>query len=160
MISEAIRISYVGPELNSRPRWQSIRPETFSLSFCPKRVHGEDQCSTYIAALIVGAAMLMTVPTDFRILGYPGLAIIFFLAAGEVESHWFWTYCSTTKGRPRDDSQRRPDLSFLFYPAMLNYSQREFCLALIACRRVVGCRSTTFQALCDNTVPVRLYKNS
>jgi hypothetical protein len=35
-----------------------------------------------LAALIVGAAMLMTVPTDFRILGYPGLAIIFFLAAG------------------------------------------------------------------------------
>ena len=34
-----------------------------------------------LAALIVGAAMLMSVPTDFRILGYPGLAIIFFLAA-------------------------------------------------------------------------------
>jgi ubiquinone biosynthesis protein len=34
-----------------------------------------------LAALIVGAAMLMTVPTEFRILGYPGLAIIFFLAA-------------------------------------------------------------------------------
>lgn len=34
-----------------------------------------------LAALIVGAAMLMTVPTDFKILGYPGLAIIFFLAA-------------------------------------------------------------------------------
>jgi ubiquinone biosynthesis protein len=34
-----------------------------------------------LAALIVGAAMLMSVPTDFRILGYPGLAIIFFLTA-------------------------------------------------------------------------------
>ncbi|MDQ3013818.1 MAG: hypothetical protein M3X11_24325 [Acidobacteriota bacterium] len=34
-----------------------------------------------LAALIVGAAMLMDVPTSFRILGYPGLAIIFFLAA-------------------------------------------------------------------------------
>lgn len=34
-----------------------------------------------LAALIVGAAMLMTVPTDFKILGYPGLAIIFFLTA-------------------------------------------------------------------------------
>jgi ubiquinone biosynthesis protein len=34
-----------------------------------------------LAALIVGAALLMQVPTDFRILGYPGLAIIFFLAA-------------------------------------------------------------------------------
>jgi ubiquinone biosynthesis protein len=34
-----------------------------------------------VAALIVGAAMLMRVETNFRIWGYPGLAIIFFLAA-------------------------------------------------------------------------------
>ena len=34
-----------------------------------------------LAALIVGAALLMQVPTAFRILGYPGLAILFFLAA-------------------------------------------------------------------------------
>jgi ubiquinone biosynthesis protein len=34
-----------------------------------------------LAALIVGAAMLMSVPTTFRIFGYPGLAMIFFLAA-------------------------------------------------------------------------------
>ena len=34
-----------------------------------------------LAALIVGAAMLMNVPTTWRIFGYPGLAMIFFLAA-------------------------------------------------------------------------------
>jgi ubiquinone biosynthesis protein len=34
-----------------------------------------------LAALIVGAAMLMRVPTEFTILGYPGLAIVLFLAA-------------------------------------------------------------------------------
>ena len=34
-----------------------------------------------LAALIVGSALLMDVPTSFRILGYPGLAIIFFIAA-------------------------------------------------------------------------------
>ena len=34
-----------------------------------------------LAALIVGAAMLMQVETRFRIFGYPGLAIILFLAA-------------------------------------------------------------------------------
>jgi predicted unusual protein kinase regulating ubiquinone biosynthesis (AarF/ABC1/UbiB family) len=34
-----------------------------------------------LAALIVGAALLMQVPTQFRILGYPGLAILLFLAA-------------------------------------------------------------------------------
>lgn len=34
-----------------------------------------------IAATIIGAAMLMSVPTKFIILGYPGLAMIFFLFA-------------------------------------------------------------------------------
>jgi predicted unusual protein kinase regulating ubiquinone biosynthesis (AarF/ABC1/UbiB family) len=34
-----------------------------------------------VASLIVGAAMLMRVDTSFRIWGYPGLAIIFFLGA-------------------------------------------------------------------------------
>jgi len=34
-----------------------------------------------VAALIVGAAMLMRVETTFRIWGYPGLAILLFLAA-------------------------------------------------------------------------------
>ena len=34
-----------------------------------------------VAAMIVGAALLMRVETPFRIWGYPGLAILFFLAA-------------------------------------------------------------------------------
>jgi ubiquinone biosynthesis protein len=34
-----------------------------------------------LASLIVGAALLMRVETTFRILGYPGLAIVCFLAA-------------------------------------------------------------------------------
>ena len=34
-----------------------------------------------LAALIIGAALLMRVETSFRVLGYPGLAIICFLAA-------------------------------------------------------------------------------
>jgi predicted unusual protein kinase regulating ubiquinone biosynthesis (AarF/ABC1/UbiB family) len=34
-----------------------------------------------LAALIVGAAMLMRVPTAFTVFGYPGLAILLFLAA-------------------------------------------------------------------------------
>jgi predicted unusual protein kinase regulating ubiquinone biosynthesis (AarF/ABC1/UbiB family) len=34
-----------------------------------------------VAALIVGAAMLMRVETSFRIFGYPGLAMIFFILA-------------------------------------------------------------------------------
>jgi predicted unusual protein kinase regulating ubiquinone biosynthesis (AarF/ABC1/UbiB family) len=34
-----------------------------------------------IAALIIGAALLMRVPTSWTILGYPGLAMLFFVAA-------------------------------------------------------------------------------
>jgi hypothetical protein len=34
-----------------------------------------------IAALIIGAALLMRIETRFRILGYPGLAILLFLGA-------------------------------------------------------------------------------
>ena len=34
-----------------------------------------------LAALIIGAAMLMRVETSFRIFGYPGLAMVLFLAA-------------------------------------------------------------------------------
>jgi ubiquinone biosynthesis protein len=34
-----------------------------------------------IAAMIIGAAMLMSVPSPFMIFGYPGLAILFFLLA-------------------------------------------------------------------------------
>src|SRR3982751_6422679 len=34
-----------------------------------------------LAALIVGAALLMRVETSFRLFGYPGLAILLFLAA-------------------------------------------------------------------------------
>jgi hypothetical protein len=35
-----------------------------------------------LAALIVGAALLMRVETSFEIFGYPGLAMICFIAAG------------------------------------------------------------------------------
>jgi ubiquinone biosynthesis protein len=34
-----------------------------------------------LASLIIGAAMLMQVPTNFRILGYPGVAMFFFVIA-------------------------------------------------------------------------------
>ena len=34
-----------------------------------------------LASLIVGAALLMRVPTEFQLFGYPGLAIICFLMA-------------------------------------------------------------------------------
>ncbi len=47
--------------------------------------------------------MLMRVPTDFKILGYPGLAIIFFLAAAGGESRSCRQSVQVMKVRRRDD---------------------------------------------------------
>jgi ubiquinone biosynthesis protein len=44
-----------------------------------------------LAALIVGAAMLMRVPTSFTILGYPGIAMLLFLAAAGGGCWMAWT---------------------------------------------------------------------
>jgi ubiquinone biosynthesis protein len=44
-----------------------------------------------LAALIVGAAMLMRVPTAFTILGYPGVAILLFLVAAGGGFWMAWT---------------------------------------------------------------------
>jgi len=34
-----------------------------------------------LAALIVGAALALRIETDFRVLGYPGIAMILFMVA-------------------------------------------------------------------------------
>jgi ABC-type polysaccharide/polyol phosphate export permease len=44
-----------------------------------------------LAALIIGAALLMRVETPFRIFGYPGLAMLCFLAAA---AGGFWLVIS------------------------------------------------------------------
>jgi ubiquinone biosynthesis protein len=57
-----------------------------------------------LAALILGAALLMRVETSFRVLGYPGLAMVCFIAAAGGGA---WLVCSTffsdklSKRRPR-----------------------------------------------------------
>ena len=48
-----------------------------------------------LAALIVGAAMLMRVETTFKILGYPGFAMIFFLLAAVAGVALAFTIIST-----------------------------------------------------------------
>jgi predicted unusual protein kinase regulating ubiquinone biosynthesis (AarF/ABC1/UbiB family) len=44
-----------------------------------------------VAALILGAAMMMQIPTHFTLLGYPGLAMIFFLLAAAGGCFMLWT---------------------------------------------------------------------
>ncbi|HXT21706.1 MAG TPA: AarF/ABC1/UbiB kinase family protein [Thermoanaerobaculia bacterium] len=50
-----------------------------------------------LAALIVGAAMMLQVPTRFTLFGYPGLAIIFFLLAAAGGVWMLWTILSSDK---------------------------------------------------------------
>ena len=57
----------------------AIDEKTLILGF--QKVANRITVGLIIAALIVGAAMLMRVETSFRIWGYPGLAILLFLAA-------------------------------------------------------------------------------
>ena len=54
-----------------------------------------------LAALIMGAAMLMRVPTRFSILGYPGLAILLFLAAAGGGLWMAWTILAGDVRRTR-----------------------------------------------------------
>jgi predicted unusual protein kinase regulating ubiquinone biosynthesis (AarF/ABC1/UbiB family) len=53
-----------------------------------------------LAALIIGAAMLMQVRTSFTILGYPGLAMLLFLAAVAGGVWLVWTILSSDVRRP------------------------------------------------------------
>jgi hypothetical protein len=54
-----------------------------------------------LAALIVGAAMLMRVPTTFTILGYPGVAMLLFLAAAAGGFYMAWTVLFSDVHRTR-----------------------------------------------------------
>ena len=53
-----------------------------------------------LAALIVGAAMLMQVQTRFTIFGYPGLAMMLFLAAAAGGVWMAWTILAGDVKRP------------------------------------------------------------
>jgi predicted unusual protein kinase regulating ubiquinone biosynthesis (AarF/ABC1/UbiB family) len=54
-----------------------------------------------IAALIVGAAMVMQVPTSFRLFGYPGLAMILFMIAATAGLWLAWHIVAVDRSRPR-----------------------------------------------------------
>ena len=61
----------------------NVKPtETEFLIESAQKVANRITTGLILAALIVGAALLMKVQTDFVLFGYPGLAIICFLAAG------------------------------------------------------------------------------
>jgi predicted unusual protein kinase regulating ubiquinone biosynthesis (AarF/ABC1/UbiB family) len=70
----------------------NVKPsETEFLVESARRVANRITTGLILAALIVGAALLMRVPTSFQLFGYPGLAMICFLAAA---SGGFWLLLS------------------------------------------------------------------
>src|SRR5207248_10741702 len=61
----------------------NVKPsETQFLVESAQKVANRITTGLILAALIVGAALLMRVQTDFTLFGYPGLAMICFIAAG------------------------------------------------------------------------------
>jgi ubiquinone biosynthesis protein len=70
----------------------NVRPtETEFLVESARKVANRITMGLILAALIVGAALLVRVPTTFRLFGYPGMAIILFLAAA---AGGFWLLLS------------------------------------------------------------------
>jgi predicted unusual protein kinase regulating ubiquinone biosynthesis (AarF/ABC1/UbiB family) len=60
-----------------------------------------------LAALIVGAALLMRVPTRFQLFGYPGLAMIFFLIAAAGGAWLLFDILIRDAKRPPNPPRRR-----------------------------------------------------
>ncbi len=75
-------------DVEMRIKWSDAKMIVESIEKVANRI----TAGVVLAALIIGAALLIRVETEFRILGYPGLAMIFFLAAG---LGGFWLVIST-----------------------------------------------------------------
>jgi ubiquinone biosynthesis protein len=56
-------------------------PDTAALMKAFQKIANRITTGLILAAMIVGASLLMQVETSFRLLGYPGIAMLFFLAA-------------------------------------------------------------------------------
>ena len=69
------------------------RPDKWFWIFIPnlQKIANRITAGILLAALIIGAALLMRVQTNFVLLGYPGLAILCFLAAA---AGGFWLVVS------------------------------------------------------------------
>jgi predicted unusual protein kinase regulating ubiquinone biosynthesis (AarF/ABC1/UbiB family) len=86
----------------------TVKPsETEFLVESASKVANRITTGLILAALIVGAALLMRVPTQFQILGYPGLAMLCFIAAG---GGGFWLVLSILwqdhKSRRKSEMQK------------------------------------------------------
>lgn len=79
-------------------------PETDELLAGMRKIANRISAGVVLAALIVGAALLMRVETAFRLWGYPGLAMLCFAAAAAGGA---WLVVTTFWSDSRDESRRR-----------------------------------------------------
>lgn len=61
---------------------KTIDEHRFILAF--QKVANRITIGLIIAALILGAALLMRIPSSWNILGYPGFAMLFFIFAASI----------------------------------------------------------------------------
>ena len=78
-------------------------PETEQLLAGMRKIANRISAGIVLAALIVGAALLMRVETDFRVLGYPGLAMLCFAGAG---AGGVWLVVATFLSDARDPARK------------------------------------------------------
>ncbi len=71
----------------------AIDENTLTLGF--QKVANRIAMGLVLAALIIGASMLTNIDTDFKILGYPGLAFILFILAASGGIYMVWTIIMT-----------------------------------------------------------------
>ena len=88
----------------------NVKPaETEFLVESARKVANRITTGLILAALIIGAALLMRVPTSFELFGYPGLAMLCFLAAA---GGGFWLVASILwqdhKSKQKSHSPRAP----------------------------------------------------
>ncbi len=79
-------------------------PETDELLAGMQKIANRISAGLVLAALIVGAALLMRVDTEFRVWGYPGLAMLCFAAAAAGGG---WLVIATFWSDSRDETRRR-----------------------------------------------------
>ena len=79
-------------------------PETEQLLAGMRKIANRISAGIVLAALIVGAALLMRVETDFRVFGYPGLAMLCFAGAAAGGA---WLVVATFLSDARDP-ERKP----------------------------------------------------
>lgn len=81
------------------------RDDTLRLLDGFQKVANRIAAGLLLAALIVGAALLMQVPTRFQLFGYPGMAIVFFLTAAAGAMWLLFDIFFRDTRKPRDSGR-------------------------------------------------------